>query len=82
MTEILVNQPTPAPTKKMQAVAWTGLLSPVVAGFLVSSLPGLSEACGEEFGVAATVVGVSLVQGGVTFLAGYLKRNELTEVRP
>jgi len=79
MTEALVNQPTSAPTRKMVAVGVTGLVAPIVAGFLVSALPGLSEACGEEFGVAATVVGVGIAQGAVTFLAGYMKRNSVAD---
>lgn len=77
---VLVNQPSAAPTRKMAAVGIAGLVAPIVAGALVSILPGLSEACGQEAGLAVTVVGVGLAQGGLTFLAGYLRRNEAKTV--
>ena len=80
MTNILVDQATPAPTRKMQAVGWSGLALPLVTGFLVSNLPGLSAACGDELGLAVTVIGAGLVQGAVTFAAGYFKRNAVTNV--
>lgn len=76
----LVDQPTAAPTRKMQAVGITSLIAPLVAGFLVTNLPGLSDACGNEVALAVTVVGTGLAQGAATFLAGYYKRNAATDI--
>ncbi len=74
---LLVDQPTAAPTSKIQAVAWTSLIAPIVAGVVVTAFPTLTAACGQELGLAATVIGVGLAQGALTTFVGYMKRNSV-----
>ncbi len=75
----LVNQPTLAPTRKMAAVGWTSLLGPVVAAIIAPWLPGLSQACGGEVGASLVAGGLALVQGAVSFGAGYAAREKVVE---
>lgn len=78
-TEIEVNQPTAAPTKKIQAVGIVSLVAPLVGAALVSVLD-LSDLCGQEAGAAVTILVWGLLQGASTTFAGYMKRN--TKVYP
>lgn len=67
----LINPPTLRPTRKMAAVGWTSLLSPIVAAIIAPWLPGLSEASGGEVGASPLAGGLALAQGAVNFVAGY-----------
>jgi hypothetical protein len=72
----LINQPSLRPTRKMAAVGWTSLLGPIVAAIIAPWLPGLSEACGAEVGASLVAGGLSLAQGAVNFVAGYVVKEK------
>lgn len=74
----LIDQPTLRPTRKMAAVGWISLLSPIVAAIIARWLPGLSEACGGELGASLVAGGLALAQGAGSFVAGYVVRESET----
>lgn len=78
-TEVLVTQPTAAPTRKIAAVGIAGLVAPILAAALVTVFPDLSGACGDEMGMGVAVLLVGLIQGGATFAVGYKTRNAVTQ---
>jgi hypothetical protein len=72
----LVNQPTAAPTRKMNAVGVSGLLAPPVAAVIVSQVPGVSEACGGEVAAGIITLIVGYAQAAVQFASGYMTREK------
>ncbi|MES2915110.1 MAG: hypothetical protein V4753_08330 [Pseudomonadota bacterium] len=68
----LINQPTLHPTRTMAAGGWTSLLGPIAAAIIAPWQPGLSEACGGEVGASLVAGGLTLAQGAVNLVAGYV----------
>jgi hypothetical protein len=75
---MLVNQPTAAPTQKMQAVgaAGAGVAAVVTLLAIFGVIVPEDVSKSAEGGIAALFVLVSAVQAVVTFAAGYLKKNK------
>lgn len=71
---MLINQPSPLPTRKIAAVGYASLLGPFVAAIITPWLPGLSEACGGELAASLVAAGAMAAQGLANFASGYLTR--------
>lgn len=72
------NQPTAAPTSKVKAVGYAGVIVTVIVGILamfgVIVPDGLSQQATDAVG--ATIVLVTFIQGAIAFIAGYMKRSK------
>jgi hypothetical protein len=70
----LIAQRSAAPTRKVAAVGISGIAVPPVAAFIVSQVPGISEACGGEVAAGLITLVIGYGQAVVQFASGYLTR--------
>jgi hypothetical protein len=75
---MLINQPTSKPTKKVTAVGVAGLSVTALIALLAAFGVTVPDALGEQAvaAVGGIAVAVSFIQAAVTFIAGYMKRED------
>ena len=71
---MLVTQPTAAPTRKTAAGAIAGLITVALVPLVTTTLPGLSEACATEVGVALAAGISALAVNAVQTATAYMTR--------
>lgn len=70
----LITQPTAALTRKMEGVALSAIIGPIIGAGVAVALPTLSAGCVEEVSGALVVTGAMVGQGAFSTLWGWLRR--------